>query len=80
MTIETKQIVSISQANQNFSQVAKMADKNGCVYIFKNNRPKYKLIDMEQDTSIQMTEDEKIEFVADRVLREYRDAFLELAK
>ena len=48
--------------------------------IFKNNQPKYKLVDIEQDTEIQMTDDEKIDFVAARVLKEYRRAFEELAK
>lgn len=80
MNINTNQIVSISEANQNFSRVARLADKNGEVVIFKNNKPKYRLIDIENDTTIEMTDDEKIDFVAARVLREYRRAFEELAK
>lgn len=80
MNINTNQIVSISEANQNFSRVARMVDKNGEVVIFKNNKPKYKLVDIESDTTIEMTDDEKIDFVAARVLREYRRAFEELAK
>ena len=80
MNINTKQIVSISEANQNFSRVARMADQYGELYIFKNNKPKYKLVDIESDTAIEMTDDEKIDFVAARVLREYRRAFEELAK
>ncbi len=74
------QIVSISEANQNFSRVARMVEQKGEIYIFKNNKPKYKLIDIESDTSIEMTDDEKIDFVAARILREYRHAFEELAK
>ena len=80
MKINLNNIVSISQANQNFSKVAKMADKNGEVYIFKNNKPKYKLVDLEADTTIEMTDDEKINFVANRVLTEYYEDFKELAK
>lgn len=80
MTINTKQIVSISEANQNFSRVARMADKNGEIYIFKNNKPKYKLTDIETDSSIEMSDDEKIDFVAARILKLYRPAFEELAK
>ena len=80
MTINTDHIVPISEANQNFSRVARMADRTGTVYIFKNNKPKYKLVDLESDTTIEMTDDEKIDFVAARVLREYRRAFEELAK
>lgn len=80
MNINTRQIVSISEANQNFSRVARMVDKNGEVYIFKNNKPKYRLVDLENDTSIEMTDDEKIDFVAARILKQYRRAFEELAK
>ncbi|MBP3572914.1 MAG: type II toxin-antitoxin system Phd/YefM family antitoxin [Clostridia bacterium] len=80
MNINTNQIVSISEANQNFSRVARMVDKNGEVVIFKNNKPKYRLVDIESDTTIEMTDDEKIDFVAARVLKQYRRAFEELAK
>ena len=80
MNINSNQIVSISEANQNFSRVARMADKQGEIYIFKNNKPKYKLIDLENGPEIEMTEDEKIEFVAARILKLYRPAFEELAK
>ena len=80
MELDTKQIVSISEANQNFSRVARMADKHGEIYIFKNNKPKCKLVDIESDTSVDMTDDEKIDFVAARILKLYRPAFEELAK
>ena len=80
MNINTEQIVSISEANQNFSKVARMVDRTGEVYIFKNNKPKYRLVDIENDTTIEMTDDEKIDFVAARILKKYRRAFEELAK
>lgn len=80
MNINTEQIVSISEANQNFSRVARAADQLGSVVIFKNNKPKYKLIDIEQSDDIEMTDDEKIDFIAARILKKYRKAFEELAK
>ena len=80
MNLRTEQIVSISEANRNFSRVARMADKYGELYIFKNNKPKYKLVDIEREAAIEMSDEEKIDFVATRILRIYRDAFLELAK
>ena len=80
MQINTNQIVSISEANQNFSRVARDAERMGSIVIFKNNKPKSKLIDIEQDTEIEMTDDEKIDFVAARILKKYHKAFEELAK
>ena len=80
MQIDTNTIVSVTEANQNFSRVARIVDKNGEVVIFKNNKPKYRLIDIDHDTTIEMTDDEKIDFIASRVLKQYRRAFEELAK
>ena len=80
MNIDTNTIFSMTEANQNFSMVARTVDQYGTAIIFKNNKPKYKLVDIEQDSEIQMTDDEKIDFVAARILKEYRKAFEELAK
>lgn len=80
MMINTNTIVSATEANQNFSRVTRIADTNGQAVIFKNNRPKYLLIDMESTPYFDMTDDEKIDVIARRVLNKYRGAFEELAK
>ncbi len=80
MRININQIVPISEANQNFSKVARLVDTAGEVYIFKNNKPKYKLVNIENDSTIEMSNDEKIDFVAARILKKYHRAFEELAK
>lgn len=80
MTIDTNAIVTATEANQNFSRVAKMAEQKGRVVVFKNNRPKLLVIDLDTEPQIDMTEDEKLDFVAARILREHRTAFEELAK
>ena len=80
MNVNTKTIVSISEANQNFSRVAKVAEVNGEAIIFKNNKPKYVLIDIEKNNYFDLTDEEKIDVVAKRILQEYLPAFKELAK
>ena len=80
MTIDTKTIVSVTEANQNFSRVTRIAEKNGQVVIFKNNKPKYMLVDLDVSPMIDMTDDEKIDVVAARTLKKYKPAFMELAK
>ena len=80
MMINTNIIVSATEANQNFSRVTRIADANGQAVIFKNNKPKYLLIDMESTPYFEMTDDEKIDVIARRVLNKYRGAFEELAK
>ncbi len=80
MQIDTNAIMSMTEANQNFSKVARVAEKKGAVLIFKNNRPKYLVVDVENDTYMDLSDDEKIDVAAKRVLNKYRAAFEELAK
>ena len=80
MTIDTKQIVTITEANQNFSRVAQIADKNGHVIILKNNKPKYILYDLDKNPIIDLTDDERIDIAAARIFNKYLPAFKELAK
>jgi len=80
VNIDTNTIVSVSEANQNFSRVTRIADRYGQAVIFKNNRPKYILLDVDQSPLLDMTDDEKIDIVAARILKKYKPAFEELAK
>jgi len=80
MNIKTGKIISITEANQNFSKAIHIADCNGEAIIFKRNKPKYVLINIDENPQIEMTDDEKIMFVARRVLAEHKEAFKELAK
>jgi len=81
MMINTDTMFSMTQANQNFSSVARSVDKNGEAVVLKNNKPKYLVVDMEnEDFILDLTDDEKIDIVAKRVLQRYLPAFKELAK
>ncbi len=80
MLIDTKQIITITQANQNFSRAIRIADENGSAFVFKNSRPKYKLTNLEVEPDLELTDDEKIDIVAHRIMKRFKPAFLELAK
>jgi antitoxin Phd len=81
MLINSDTIFSMTQANQNFSQVARTVDKSGEAVIFKNNKPKYLVVDIDDnERMLDLTDDEKIEIVAKRILKKYIGAFKELAK
>ena len=80
MNINSDAIMSITEVNQNFSSAVRRVEKNGKVYIFKNNKPRFLLIDLEQEPEIEMTDEEKIEFIGRRILRNHKKAFEELAK
>ena len=80
MNIDSDAIISGAEANQSFSHMTRIAEEKGSAVIFKNDRPKYMLIDLDSSPVIEMSGDEKIDFVAARILKKYKPAFLELAK
>ncbi len=71
---------SVSEASQNLPMISRLLEEYGEVILYENDKPKYKLIDMEKNPAVEMTEDEKIDFVAARIMERYRCAFEELAK
>ena len=80
MQIDTKQLLSMTEANQNFSKAVSIADKNGAAIILRNNKPKYMIVALDQNPIVDLTDDEKIDVAAKRILQKYRNAFLELAQ
>ena len=80
MNINTETITTMTEANQNFSKVAKVAENNGQAVIFKNNKPKFLLIDVESNSYFDITDDEKIDVAARRIMNRFKPAFKELAK
>lgn len=80
MLVNTQKIVSISEANQNFSKIAKLVDEDKSVVIMKNNKPKYILLDFDEFSKEELSEEEELNAIAERVLLENLEAFKELAK
>ena len=83
MIVDTNLLVPMTDANQNFSKVVRMVDKDGMAVIMKNNQPRYVVVDFSEYEAIaaaMQLRKEKIEKAADDVLAENMEAFLELAK
>ena len=80
MNINIDSLVSISEANQNFSRVARLVDEKGTAVILKNNAPRYILLDyslFRQDT---VADDEDVSTAATHILAKHIKAFEELAR
>lgn len=80
MNINTKNLVSITEANQNFSRVARMVDENGSVVILKNNTPRYLVIEFNAAEEEQLADNEDILAVSKRLIDKNRQAYEVLAK
>ena len=80
MVINTDNLVSITEANQNFSRVARLVDENGAAVILKNNTPRYILIEFSQLESEQQANDEDVLTISKRLMTKNKDAYEVLAK
>ena len=80
MNVNTNNLVSITEANQNFSRVARMVDENGSVVILKNNSPRYLLIEFEKAEKEQLADSEDLLTVSKRFIDKNREAYEVLAK
>ena len=80
MVINTDNLVSITEANQNFSRVAQMVDENGAAVILKNNVPRYVLMEFSQVEDEQQAKDEDILEISKRLIAKNKQAYEVLAK
>ena len=80
MTIDTNTVVSMTDANQNFSKVTKIVDKYGRAVVFKNNIPRYLVIDFQIADNSETASNEDVLASSDKLMDKYDDAFKELAK
>lgn len=80
MNINTKNLVSMSEANQNFSKVARLVDETGAAVILKNNVPRYLVVEFDRAEKEQLASDEDILAVSKRLIEKNRAAYEVLAK
>lgn len=80
MMINTNTIVSITEANQNFSKVARLVDERGSAVILKNNAPRYLVIDFSRAEQMQTASDEDIMDISRQFIAQNMSAYQELAK
>ncbi|MBM6976013.1 type II toxin-antitoxin system Phd/YefM family antitoxin [Intestinimonas butyriciproducens] len=80
MMINSNTLVSITEANQNFSKVARLVDEQGSAVILKNNAPRYLIVEFSQAEQMQAAEDEDVMQVSARLIQQNRAAYEELAK
>ena len=81
MLINTDSLISITEANQNFSKVARLADETGAAVILKNNSPKYVLLEFSQLQKLSDVEEApSVAEIGKKILARNHRAFEELAK
>ena len=80
MTINTNTMVSITEANQNFSKVARLVDEHGTAVILKNNVPRYLVIDFSKADKDVVASNEDVLSISKRVIEKNKESYEVLAK
>jgi antitoxin Phd len=80
MTIDTNTMVSISEANRNFSKVARLVDERGSAVILKNNVPRYLVIDFSKADEDIVASDEAVLSISKKLMAQNKEAYEVLAK
>ena len=80
MMVDTNNLISITEANQNFSKVARLVDEKGAVVILKNNVPRYMVVEFSLAEEEQMASDEDVMDISRRLFEKNRQAYEVLAK
>lgn len=80
MNVNTENSVSITEANRNFSRVARMVDEKGSIVILKNNSPRHLLNEFNQVKREQSVSDEDIIALSKRIIEKNRETYEVIAK
>ena len=80
MTVETNTMISITEANQNFSKVARVVDEYGAAVILKNNVPRDLVIDFSKAKQEKMASTEDVLAISERLIKQNMEAYEVLAK
>lgn len=75
MKVNTNALVSITEANQNFSKVARLVDENGSAVILKNNTPRYLIVEFSQAENVQTANDEDILSISKKLIDKNKEAY-----
>lgn len=80
MMVNTDNLISITEANQNFSKVTRMVEEKGAAVILKNNVPRYIVIEFSRAEQAQEADDEDVMIISKRLIEQNREAYEVLAK
>ena len=80
MMVNTDNLISITEANQNFPKVTRMVEEKGAAVILKNNVPRYIVIEFSRAEQAQEADDEDVMSISKRLIEQNREAYEVLAK
>ena len=80
MNVNTNTMASISEANQNFSKVARLVDQYGSAVILKNNSPRYLILEFNQADEQLSAQTDDVLAISEKLITRNKAVYVELAK
>ena len=75
MKINSENLYSITEISSNFSKLARHADENGYAVVIKNSKLSYILLPYDKLKEEEITKDEDIEEIAQRLIKKIKDEY-----
>lgn len=75
MKINSENLYSITEISSNFSKLARHADENGYARVIKNSKLSYILLPFDKLKEEEITKDEDIEEIAQRLIKKIKDEY-----
>ncbi|WP_303148737.1 type II toxin-antitoxin system Phd/YefM family antitoxin [uncultured Cloacibacillus sp.] len=79
MMVNTDNLISITDANRNFSKVTRMVEEKGVAVILKNNA-RYIVMEFSRAEQLQEAPDEDVMSIPKRLIEQNREAYKVLAQ
>ncbi len=80
MTGNTKKMISMTEANRNFSKAVKIANADGSVFIMQDNKPEYILLKINNNEKYETADDKELDAVSRQLLEQNKEGYKLLAK
>lgn len=76
----TKRMISMTEANRNFSKTVKIANADGSVFIMQDNKPEYILLKINNHEKYETADDKELDAVSRQLLEQNKEAYKMLEK
>ena len=70
----------MTEANQNFSKVAKIANIEGSALVMRNNKPEYILLKINNTEKYEAADNNELDAISKKLIQQNMDAYKKLAE
>ena len=73
-------MIPMTEANRNFSKVAKIASTEGFAFVIQNNKPEYILLKINNNQKYETADNEELDAVSKKLIYQNLEVYKKLAE